>query len=69
MLSGRWLTGAIINTAQMLIKKAYPVADGFQDVLLGQTLGFEVKSSEFIQVLHTGRGHWLTISTIGCHWV
>ncbi len=21
---------------------------------------------EFVQILHTGRGHWVTVSTIGC---
>lgn len=22
--------------------------------------------TDFVQILHTGRGHWVTISTIGC---
>ena len=33
---------------------------------LGRTLAFSVMKEQFIQVLHTGRGHWLTISNIGC---
>ena len=50
----------------MLIKESYSQVYGFQDASLGQTLGFDVLTEEFIQVLHTGRGHWVTISTIGC---
>ena len=30
------------------------------------TLCFEIQRSEFIQILHDGHGHWLTISNIGC---
>ena len=29
------------------------------------TLRFEIETSQFIQVLHDGDGHWLTISNIG----
>ena len=25
-----------------------------------------VQTEEFIQVLHTGHGHWVTMSTVGC---
>ena len=38
---------------------------GFQSVILGKTFSFEVESEEFLQVLHDGHGHWLTISTVG----
>ena len=54
------------NAGQMLIKESYPQVYGFKDASLGQTLGFDVLTEEFVQVLHTGRGHWVTISTIGC---
>ena len=27
---------------------------------------FTIVSSEFVQILHTGRDHWVCISTIGC---
>ena len=30
------------------------------------TLAFDVMQGEFVQVLHTGQAHWVTISTIGC---
>ena len=66
LLNGDWLNDKLINAGQMLIKESYPQVYGFQDASLGQTLGFDVLTEEFVQVLHTGRGHWVTISTIGC---
>ena len=29
-------------------------------------LSFEIEAAEFVQVLHIGCGHWVTVSTIGC---
>ena len=66
LTDGEWLPDNIINASQKLIKERYPHVCGFQNVCLGQTLGFEVTRGEFVQILHTGRGHWVTISTIGC---
>jgi len=37
---------------------------GFQSVCLGQTMYFSVEQRKFIQILHTGHGHWVTISTV-----
>ena len=34
--------------------------------LLGQTLGFKIMKEEFVQVLHSGGNHWITVATIGC---
>ena len=33
---------------------------------MGQTLSFEIEAAEFVQVLHTGCGYWVTVSTIDC---
>ena len=35
---------------------------GLQDPILGQTLSFEVMREEFVQILHSGGNHWITIS-------
>ena len=48
-----WLTDNIINETPL-------------NVLLGLTLSYTIQTREFIQVLHTGRDHWVTVSTIGC---
>ena len=47
-----------------MLKKVCPI-QGLQKVSLGLTLIFEVQRGEFIQILNTRAGHWVTISTIG----
>ena len=60
-----WLNDAIINVAQKLLKKANPAVPGLQDVVCGLMMNFDVEPGEFVQILHTGHGHWNTVSTIG----
>jgi len=62
--STAWLTDSIFDAAQKLLKKACPVS-GLQSVSCGLTMTYDVQPGEFIQVLNTGQGHWVTISTIG----
>lgn len=66
LLNGQWLNDRIINAGQQLIQTTYPHVDGLQDVNFGLTLSYSIKKGEFVQVLHTGFGHWVTVSTIGC---
>ena len=63
--STSWLSDTIINAAQKVLKKVSPVVTGLQNVNLGLTKSFAVESGEFLQILHTGCGHWHVISTIG----
>jgi hypothetical protein len=50
-----------------LNKTNYNLQHGFQRVLVGEALAFNIMhGKEFIQILFTGRNHWVTISTIGC---
>ena len=63
-----WLTDEIVNAAQRLLGKKMPTVTGFQDVVLGRTFSFNVQGDEFVQILHDGHGHWLTISTIGVNY-
>ena len=63
---GEWLNDKLITAFQKLLKQQFPHLSGLQDVSLGQTLSFEIEAAEFVQVLHTGRSHWVTVSTIGC---
>ena len=37
----------------------------FQDTCLGMIMAFEIQYQPFVQILHDGHGHWLTISSIG----
>ena len=59
------LDDSIINAAQKLLKKANPAMPGLQDVTCGLTMSFDVEPGEFVQILHTGSGHWITVSNIG----
>ena len=63
---GEWLNDKLITAFLKLLKQQLPHLSGLQDVSLGQTLSFEIEFTEFVQVLHTGSGHWVTVSTIGC---
>ena len=60
-----WLNDTIISAAQLLLKKQSPLLGGFQPPCLGQACAFDIQSAEFIQILHDGHGHWLTVSTVG----
>ena len=67
LTSGDWLNDKFVNASQNLIVQAHPHVCGFQNTNLGLTLTtFNIMTSEFVQVLHTGCGHWVAISTIGC---
>ena len=64
LLSGQWLSDDIIDAAQSLLKLKSNV-DGLQSVCATRTLSLDVQQSDFVQILHNGFNHWLTISTIG----
>lgn len=59
-----WLSDKIIDAAQTTLREQFGIP-GFQSVNHGQTCSFDVEPNEFIQILHNGHDHWLTISTIG----
>ncbi len=59
-----WLSDCIIDAAQKLIKTLCPALFGLQTVVNCQTMGFDVQTHEFIQILNNGN-HWLTVSTVG----
>ena len=60
-----WLSDAIVNAAQELLRKGNPSVVGLQNVNLGLTRTFDIQTGEFVQILHTGHSHWHTVSTIG----
>ena len=63
MKSG-WLTDNDIHSASQLLKKQFPHIDGFQNPVLGTKGQFDVAKSQFVQILHNGTNHWLTVSNI-----
>ena len=61
-----WLTGDIIQQAQVLLQKENWAIEGFQRPTLGPARNFNVVSGEFVQILHTGSNHWVCVSLISC---
>ena len=62
---GEWLNDLLIDAAQSVLKTENNDLSGFQSTVLGQNLSFNPEQREFVQILHNGRGHWLTVSTVG----
>ena len=60
IINQRFLNDTVIHYFQKLVKNV----NGLQDPLLGQKLNFKECSEEFIQLLHGGRHHWVTNSTL-----
>ena len=40
---------------------------GLQNTLLGYNLTYNIMTKGFIQILHNGDNHWITVSTVGLH--
>ena len=59
-----WLHGDIIDAAQNILSQQFGIP-GFQSVSLRPWFNFNVMLEEFIQILHNGKDHWITITTIG----
>ena len=59
-----WLTDSIIDAAQQLLKEISPLP-GLESAACGLTMTYAVQPDEFVQILHTGEGHCVTVSTIG----
>ena len=54
-----WLTDSIVDAAQKLLKQISPVP-GLESVACGLTMTFAVQPGDFVQILNTGHGHWVT---------
>lgn len=60
-----WINSVIVNAVQQILRTDYPSVRGLQDSTRGITMEFSIDRGEFVQILHDGTNHWLTISTIG----
>ncbi|KAK2555743.1 hypothetical protein P5673_022310 [Acropora cervicornis] len=61
-----WLDCTVIQEAHILLKQVNPMIKGFQRTTLGPARNFDVVTSEFVQILHTGNHHWVCASSVGC---
>ena len=57
------LTDDNIWTALQMLKKQFPKMGGLQNPVLGTILQFTVASGRFVQILHDGNLHWVTVAT------
>ena len=60
------LTDKRIQMAQELLHRQFPHIEGLMSPSISTVRQFPVMRQEFVQVLHTGGLHWVTVSTIGC---
>ena len=54
------------DTAIQFFQSLFDGINDLQDPLLEQRLSFKVARDQFIQILHDGRCHWVTVSTFVC---
>ncbi|XP_065680304.1 uncharacterized protein LOC124806293 [Hydra vulgaris] len=60
--TNQMLSDTVIHSVQNMISGV----SGLQDPVLGQNLSFHAIKESFVQVLHNGDAHWLTVSTFWC---
>ena len=64
LINGEMLTDTHISAALNLLKLQYPDVGGLQEPILGQKFLFDLCPKEFVQILHDGSLHWVTVSNI-----
>ena len=63
ILDSGWLHNEVINAAQAVLKCSTHTPE-FQCINLGSNLSFKAMKESFVQILHNGNNHWVTVSTI-----
>ena len=61
------LSNEYVMAAQNILHSQFPLVDGFLSTLLGLVGQFSPIQCGFIQVIHTGRFHWVTVINIFCN--
>ena len=61
---GKWLKDSHIKRASDLLKAQFPSVLGLYDPILGEDLSFPITKAPFVQILHTGGSHWLTVEGV-----
>ena len=50
-----------IDAANQMLRKQFPEIRGLHSPFLGQSLSFPVTEPPFVQMLHVGANHWMTV--------
>ena len=62
--TGKWLKDTHIRAVSTLLKAQFPSVLGLHDTTHGEDLSFPVITPPFVQILHTGNHHWLTVEGV-----
>ena len=65
LTSGEWINDKLVNAAQKPNTSSSSTHLWLSKHISRPDIGFQM-TSEFVQVLHTGCGHWVAMSTIAC---
>ena len=68
VMRDQWFTSTHINTALYILRRQYPNISGFTDVEYLKDIGVlregPTPNKKFIQIIHQGDNHWITISNM-----
>ena len=62
--NGRMLTDRHITVANQMLRKQFPDMRGLKSPVMGQSLCFPVTELPFVQEIHAGENHWLTVVAV-----
>ena len=65
LVSGKWLNGSLTNATQNLLREKFVSEKGLQDTITKKP-SWKPVHREFVQILHVGKSHWLTVSNKQC---
>lgn len=66
---GAWLNDNIVSAELALMNNTFLHIEGLQESILGETLTFNVCQRAFVQFLHVGGNHWITVTTLGKNYI
>lgn len=55
------LTDKHISAVNVMLQRQFPETRGLQPTIRGQNLSFQVVEPPFVQILHVGSNHWMTV--------
>ena len=61
MKNSRMLNDRHIDAANQMLRKQFPEVRGLKSPVMGQSLSFPVTDPPFVQILHVGENHWMTV--------
>ena len=63
LCNGSWLNDKYINYAQMLLKRQFPMIDGWNSTLI-LDVAKTIRIQHGVQIVHTHGNHWIVASNL-----